>query len=112
MSSTLSHLTFDCQDAAALAGFWAAVLGAPVDGGATPDFAVVKGDPGWMFIKVPEGKAAKNRVHPDLTASDLEGEVDRVVALGATRQSEHDEDGTRWVTLSDPEGNEFDIVAA
>ena len=51
-------------------------------------------------------------MHPDLTASDLEGEVDRVVALGATRQSEHDEDGTRWVTLSDPEGNEFDIVAA
>jgi hypothetical protein len=111
MSSALSHLTFDCVDAAALAGFWSAVLDAPVDGGASRDFAVVKGDPGLMFIKVPESKSVKNRVHPDLTTMDLPTEITRVVQLGATHRTDHDEDGTRWATLTDPEGNEFDIVA-
>ena len=112
MSSTLTHLTFDCDDAAALAGFWSAVLEAPVDDGASPDYAVVKGDPGWMFLKVPEAKTVKNRVHPDVTTSDLPAEIKRLTKLGATHQADHDEDGTKWATLTDPEGNEFDIVAS
>ena len=111
MSSTLSHLTFDCGDAAALAGFWSAVLESPVDDGASADFAVVKGDPGWMFIKVPESKTVKNRVHPDLTTTDLPAEVTRLTKLGATHRADHDEQGTTWATLTDPEGNEFDVVA-
>jgi predicted enzyme related to lactoylglutathione lyase len=111
MSSTLAHLTFDCADAAGLAGFWSQVLEAPVDDGASADYAVLKGEPGWMFLRVPEGKAVKNRVHPDLSTADLPAEVERLVALGATRRADHDEDGTRWVTLTDPEGNEFDVVA-
>ena len=111
MSSTLAHLTFDCADAAALAEFWSAVLGSPVDDGASPEFATVKGDPGWMFIQVPEGKTVKNRVHPDLKTTDLAAEVERVVALGASHQADFDEDGRQWVTLTDPEGNEFDVVA-
>ena len=111
MSSTLSHLTFDCADAAGLAAFWSGVLEAPVDDGASADYAVLKGEPGWMFLRVPEPKSVKNRVHPDLTTADLPAEVERLVGLGATRHSDHDEDGTRWVTLTDPEGNEFDVVA-
>jgi len=110
MSSTLTHLTFDCTDAARLAGFWSGVLEAPVDDGASTDFAVLKGEPGWMFLRVPESKAVKNRVHPDLTTTDLPAEVERLVALGAARQADHDEDGTQWVTLTDPEGNEFDVA--
>jgi predicted enzyme related to lactoylglutathione lyase len=111
MSTTLSHLTFDCTDAAGLAGFWSAVLESPVDDGASADFAVVKGDPGWMFIKVPEAKTVKNRVHPDLTTADLAAEITRLTKLGATHQADHDEEGTTWATLTDPEGNEFDVVA-
>ena len=111
MSSTLTHLTFDCADAAGLAAFWSRVLEAPVDDGASADYAVLKGEPGWMFLRVPEPKAVKNRVHPDLTTSDLTAEVERLVGLGATRHSDHDEAGTRWVTLTDPEGNEFDVAS-
>jgi len=112
MSTSLTHLTFDCNDAATLAGFWAAVLDRPVDDGASADFAVIAGSPGWMFLKVPEAKTVKNRMHPDLSTPDLAGEVQRLKELGATHLADHDEDGSTWATLADPEGNEFDVVAA
>jgi Glyoxalase-like domain len=38
--------------------------------------------------------------------------VDRLVALGAKQAGAFDEGGFRWVTLQDPEGNEFDVIAA
>ena len=64
-----------------------------------------------MFLQVPEPKAAKNRMHPDLTTEDLPAEVARLTGLGATHLADHTEDGTTWATLADPEGNEFDVVA-
>ena len=111
MTSTLTHLTFDCADAAALGVFWAAVLDEPVDDGASPEYALVNGTPGWMFLQVPEGKAAKNRMHADLTTDDLAAELVRLKDLGATHVADHTEGGTTWATLTDPEGNEFDVVA-
>jgi hypothetical protein len=65
-----------------------------------------------MFLAVPEGKQTKNRLLLDLGAaegSSAEAELDRLLALGATRISEHHEHGVRWVCLNDPEGNEFDL---
>ena len=109
---TLTHLTFDCGDAEKLAGFWAAVLDQPVGDGASPEYAVLAGEPGWMFLQVPEAKTVKNRVHPDLTATDLPAAVERLTGLGATHLADHTEEGTTWATLADPEGNEFDVVAS
>lgn len=117
MTVSLAHVTFDCQNAAALASFWSAVLNHPVDAEANNFFATVglRSDPSlhpaWMFIAVPEGKTAKNRVHVDLVAHDLAAEGARVEALGAKRVGDFDEYGTRWSTFLDPEGNEFDIAA-
>ena len=65
---------------------------------------------GMMFIKVPEGKTSKNRMHLDLSAADREAEVQRLVALGATRGAEHDEQGIRWTVMADVEGNEFCVA--
>jgi predicted enzyme related to lactoylglutathione lyase len=108
----LHSLTFDCADPAALAAFWAAVTGYRM-ATASPFVAVIEGDgasaPRMMFIKVPEGKAAKNRVHLDLGTDDLEGEVERVLDLGAEPVGRYDEWGVRWATFRDPEGNEFCI---
>lgn len=59
-----------------------------------------------------EPKTAKNRLHLDLTVADLDDEVDRIAGIGAREVARFDEDGSRWVTLTDPEGNEFDLVAA
>lgn len=115
MTVSLFGLGLDCADAARLADFWAEVLGRSVDDGATSDFASIgmHGVPGsvWLFQKVPEGKAAKNRMHPDLVTADLDAEVARIVSLGAGKQAEYAEGGVRWWTLTDPEGNEFDVAA-
>ncbi|HYK27227.1 MAG TPA: VOC family protein [Streptosporangiaceae bacterium] len=66
--------------------------------------------PDILFLKVPEAKTAKNRFHPDLVTPYLEAEVKRLVGLGAAQQQEIEESGYHWITLADPEGNEFDVV--
>src|SRR6516164_8150549 len=107
----------DSANAAELAAFWSQVLDRPVDAGASGEFAAIglaggsNGRPVWMFHKVPETKTAKNRAHVDLITADLAAEVDRVVRLGATRLGDLEENGARWTTLTDPAGNEFDLVA-
>jgi len=49
-------------------------------------------------------------MHVDVAADDHEGEVERLVELGATRVADVDEWGYRWTVLHDPEGNEFCVV--
>jgi hypothetical protein len=111
------QITFDCDDAAALAAFWSALIDQPVDDGASGFFATVgRAAPAnpWpvlMFLKVDEKKERKNRVHLDLHAEDWTAQAERAVGLGATHVADFDEYGTRWATLLDPEGNEFDIGA-
>lgn len=112
MSPTLSAIAFDCTDALAVARFWSAVLDRPVPDDASHDYVQLAGQPAWSFAAVPEAKVAKNRVHVDLDVEDVDAEADRLVALGATRLGDFKEQGYRWTTLADPEGNEFDVVAA
>ena len=116
MGVALAHVTFDSSDPVALSAFWSAVLERPVDDGASPYFASIDDAtaerPSWFFVAVPEGKTVKNRVHVDLSATDRPAEVDRLVALGAVRRSEHDEWGAVWTVLEDPEGNEFCVGQA
>jgi hypothetical protein len=118
MSTSLLGISFDCADAAQTAGFWSRLLDRDLDDGASTEFASMGLASGgadgaiWMFHQVPEGKAAKNRVHVDLVAESLEKSVNQALEYGATRLGDFDESGFQWTTLSDPEGNEFDIVAA
>ena len=115
MTSTLLAVTFDCEDAATLASFWATVLDRPVDTDASADFASIGmasagSETAWLFVKVPEGASAKNRCHPDMVSSDLDAESVRLVAAGATQHGTISEGGHRWTTFTDPEGNVFDVV--
>ena len=112
MDIALTAITFDCTHAAAVAGFWSALLDRPADDGADESYALIPGAPSLAFYRVPEAKGAKNRVHPDLTVPDLPAAVDRAVALGATKVRDVEEEGERWTTLTDPEGNEFDLVSS
>ncbi|MFD9907808.1 VOC family protein [Streptomyces sp. NPDC059063] len=114
MTTLVRHVTVDCSDAYKLASFWAGVLGGAVADGdhpGDPEVLVnVDDGPGLLFIAVPEAKAVKNRVHLDLQPQERsrDEEVERVVALGATVFEDHRRpDGRGWVTLTDPEGNEF-----
>ena len=117
MTNRLFALTFDCADAAKLGGFWAQALGQELDPGASKVFASIglhdsgRTEPRWCFAQVPEGKTAKNRMHPDLITGDLEAEVERLIGLGASRKNDVRAGSNRWTTLQDPEGNEFDVIA-
>ena len=108
-------ITFDATDAGKLAVFWSAALNRPVAAGAAEDYAALEQSgsaPGISFYKVPEPKTAKNRVHLDLSVGSLDDEVTRLLTLGARQVARLESDGTGWVTLTDPEGNEFDLIQA
>ncbi|GGT23576.1 glyoxalase [Streptomyces purpureus] len=113
MASLVRHVTFDCADAYALATFWGAVLDAPVsdeDQPGDPEALVETPGAAVLFVTVPEPKTVKNRVHLDIQPQDRtrDEEVERILKLGATLVGDHrTEDGRGWVTLADPEGNEF-----
>jgi predicted enzyme related to lactoylglutathione lyase len=118
MSISVLAISFDARDAAQLAHFWAQALHRTVNDGATEDFASVEAPadsrfgPVLMFHKVPEGKTVKNRVHLDLQAADVVAEADRLTSLGAREIRSLAEKNNRWISLRDPEGNEFDLVAS
>jgi predicted enzyme related to lactoylglutathione lyase len=117
MSISVLAISFDADNAAQLAQFWAEALHRTVNDGATEDFASIAADadsrlgPLLMFHKVPEGKTVKNRVHFDLEAAELLTEADRLTSLGAKQVRSLAENNNRWISLIDPEGNEFDLVA-
>ena len=115
MTFRVLHLTFDCTDPGALADFWCAALGyqRTALGHEMVAEAIPPEDvqaPELLFIKVPEPKTAKNRMHLDIAVPDRDAVVQRMLSLGATHVGEYDEWGTAWVTLQDPEGNEVCIA--
>ena len=116
MSVEVAQVVIDCSDAEKLAGFWSQLLQRPVEPGANTYYAMLPGSPAIMLLAVPEAKQVKNRVHLDLRLGegaedpDWQGELERILALGATQVSEHREHGVHWVCLKDPEGNEFDLA--
>jgi hypothetical protein len=117
MTTSVIGLSIDCADPVALAGFWSAVLGRPVNPGADAEHAAIDATdpasgPRLAFHAVPEPKTVKNRLHLDLRTDRFEAESNRLISLGATPIRSFDKPATRWTTFADLEGNEFDLVAA
>lgn len=117
MTSTPRTITFDCADPQSQAAFWSQVVGREVDERGNEHVASIglwDEDPGGqlalLFLRVPEAKTAKNRVHIDLGCDDRSAEVARLVGLGAAHVEDHDEWGISWSVLTDPEGNEFCVA--
>jgi predicted enzyme related to lactoylglutathione lyase len=120
VTARISHLSFDALDAHAQSVFWAAVLGFaenpddPNEPGHeecmifSPD-----GNQRVLFIEVPDAKKVKNRLHLDLEPAEgtRDAELARLLDLGATQVADRRRgDGSGWVVLADPEGNEFCIL--
>jgi catechol 2,3-dioxygenase-like lactoylglutathione lyase family enzyme len=111
----LRHVTIDCAEPYELATFWSQVTGWPMSDEDEPgdDEVLILAPepvPGLLFIRVPEGKSVKNRIHFDWVPTDRtrDEEVERVLGMGAKLYEDHRvPDGRGWVTLLDPEGNEF-----
>jgi predicted enzyme related to lactoylglutathione lyase len=117
MGIRIQCLCIDAQDPAKVASFWQSALGwrrtfekddeivlEPPAG--SPEDGVA---PDLLFLKVPEGKSVKNRLHLDLRPEDQAAEVARLEALGARRVSVGQGE-VSWVVMADPEGNEFDVL--
>ncbi len=113
MGSKFTELIVDCADPSRLAAFWAAALGWQPTG-SYDEGVEIAGPPGsgasLVFIRVPEAKTVKNRLHLDLRPDDQDAEVERVIARGATRADVGQDGSESWVVLADPEGNEFCIL--
>ena len=113
--SPIRHITFDCADPFALAAFWSALTGWPVDPESEPaddEVGVLAPEPLPMllFIRVPEGKAVKNRVHLDIGPLERtrDEEVERLTGLGGrVLDDRRTPEGRGWIVMADPEGNEF-----
>ena len=117
MTTSVIGLSIDCADPVAVAGFWSEVLGRPVNPGANAEKTAIDATdpasgPRLAFHKVPEPKTVKNRLHLDLRTDRFEAESERLAGLGATPIRSFERPQIRWTTFADPEGNEFDLVAA
>ena len=114
MTSLIRHITIDCHDAYELGTWWTQVVGGRItddDAPGDPEALLVTDDGlQLLFEQVPDDKQLKNRVHFDLQPQDRtrDEEVERLLTLGAKVYGDHRRpDGTGWVTMQDPEGNEF-----
>lgn len=119
----------DCEDPAAQARWWAEALGWKIGYESADEVSLVPGHvteevlattpweqmgPGLVFVPVPEGKTVKNRLHFDLAphiSDDRDGEIARLVAMGATHVDVGQTAGVTWDVLADPEGNEFCVLS-
>ena len=120
MTALISHTSFDSLDAFAQSVFWGEVLGFREDSSDPnrpgDEECMIASDDGsqrLLFIEVPDAKQNKNRVHLDLKPAEgtRDRELQRLLALGAREVADRRlADGTGWVVLADPEGNEFCIL--
>ena len=121
MTSRISHTSVDARDAYAQSVFWSKVLDwmEDPDDPNLPEHVeclIMSRDRGQrlLFINVPDEKVVKNRLHLDLRPTDgtREQEVARLLELGAAQVADFRRpDGSGWITLADPEGNEFCVLS-
>ena len=103
-------IVIDCADPETLAIFWAQALGYK-NAFAYEQYRILlpplREYPPVILQRVPEPKTVKARIHFDLRVPDIEAEARRLEALGAHRIDVGQGANPGWVTMADPEGNEF-----
>lgn len=120
MGVRLQCVCVDTTDPAPLAAFWEAALGwrrtledenevvlEPPSGSSEDGIC-----PDLLFLRVPEGKSVKNRLHLDLRPEDQAAEVARLEGLGARRADVGQDSSVSWVVMADPDGNEFCVLSS
>ncbi len=120
-------VTFDARDPKLLAVFWAVALGYVDEEGYDYEDGASLVDPqgrgpAISFLRVPEGKTAKNRCHldirpttgwsdPDTRDEVIRAKVADLIAVGAAVVREAPTgDHVEWVVMADPEGNEYCVA--
>jgi glyoxalase superfamily protein len=110
----VGSVVIDCNDLATMSRFWQEAL-RYVPREPPEDGWVVLRDPDGRNVNVslqvvPEERVGKNRLHLDLYTTDQMGEVERLLALGATRFSRITRPEEDFIVLEDPEGNLFCVI--
>ncbi|MFC4396750.1 MULTISPECIES: VOC family protein [Micrococcaceae] len=120
MSLRIQAIAVDSTDPSIPAAFWEKALGwrrtheeddeivLEPPAGSTEDGVL----PDLLFLKVPEQKELKNRLHLDLRPEDQDAEVARLEELGARQVSVGQGVAATWVVMADPDGNEFCVLRA
>ena len=101
------EVMFEDDDEAVIIPPWARELSSTLTFAQTP--------PGLVFVRVEHRKLTKNRLHLDFaphTSQDREAELDRLLALGATRADVGQGPDISWDVLADPDGNEFCLLSS
>jgi len=114
MTLEWEQVIVDAADPGALGRWWAEALGWVVVDDSPEEYEIRPTPdrlPGLLFVRVPEAKSVKNRLHLDFRPDDRQAEVDRLLALGA-RHADIGQGEQPWTTLQDPEGNEFCVLSA
>ena len=120
MALRIQSVCIDTRDPEPIASFWEQALGWRRTFH-EPDEIVLEPQPGsaedgtcpdLLFLRVPDDKAVKNRLHLDLRPADQAAEVARLEALGARRVSVGQAADATWVVLADPDDNEFCVLSA
>jgi len=120
MTIRIQCLCIDTTDPAGLASFWEAALGwrRTYDGDEQVVLEPPQGSredgivPDLLFLRVPEDKAGKNRLHLDLRPEDHAAEVARLEGLGGRRVDVGQGPEASWIVMADPAGNEFCVLRA
>ena len=115
MPVTLHHVVIDAHDLPKLAQFWSQALGWKVLSEREREIVIgpyVNAPVGICLMPTTDPKTVKNRVHLDLTTSaeDRDTEIERLLALGASRVDIGQTGKESWTVLADPEGNEFCVI--
>ena len=114
MTYEMAAIAVDCaEDPVGLARWWQGLIGGEVEADGDDDEVAslhAAGYPTLDFIRVPDAKTAKNRLHIDLRAvGDYDAAITRALDHGAVEAPDVYE-GDSWRVLRDPRGNEFCIL--
>jgi catechol 2,3-dioxygenase-like lactoylglutathione lyase family enzyme len=109
----LGSTVINCADIERMTRFWSRALGlvpSPTEPGG--DFRVLRGDGSNLSLQRSRTPVtARDQMHLDLYSPDQAAEVERLTALGATFVRHHEDPDDDYVVMTDPEGNEFCVVA-
>ncbi len=110
----IGSIVIDCKEFDKMLTFWSEALHYVHRENADNDFVILRDPdgrgPNVSLQKVPEKSSGRNWFHFDLYTNDREGEVKRLLKIGAKRHPQEYEPDEDFRVLEDPDGNLFCVV--